>query len=660
MLPIFGKLLEKLFVRRLTYDARTRGVWSRKQYGFREQSSTVDALNNAIEKIREAKSGKQQVIAVSLDIKAAFDNAWWPSIFERLRRTQCPINIFKLIKSYFTGRAVSLTYGEAEFTKTMTRGCVQGSVCGPTFWNLVLDELLELPLPAGCQIQAFADDVLLLVSGEDTICVQDAANRALQAISNWGDSVKLTFSPTKTQAVPFTSDAVNANITMNGVQVPLSDRVKLLGVIIDKHLKFSDHVRAVVRKASNIFKNLCKFVRPTWCVHSENVSIIYKQVIEPIITYAAEVWGSAVQYDHVRRVLRSFQRTFAIRAIRGFHTISAVSALALARFTPLHLKIKEVHDIGRVKRTGVAPTIPDDIRLETRARPEDLLHPSKRRHISFLTAKDQTEADALSSLTNIFTDGSKSDAGVGAAFVVKHNGNTASRKFKLNTLCSVFQAELLALSQALVWCVHHLETDATIFSDSLSGLNALSYPANTNQLVNECRKSLEDIHFRIKFVWVKAHVGIAGNEEADAAAKAASISHSASAYNAFPLSLAKRIIRSNNFEEWAEEYANASTGSGTRQWFPRLLDVHRLMEVTEASFQLTQILTGHGFHKEYLHRFHITSDELCPCDGITTQSLDHLIKNCNRFARPNASATGRNVRSSERPHTQSSQRTRTR
>ena len=632
LLPIFGKLLEKLFVRRLTYDARKRGVWSRKQYGFREQSSTVDALSNAIAKIKEAKGLKQQVVAVSLDIKAAFDNAWWPSIFERLRRTQCPINIFRLIQSYFIGRAVSLTYGDAECTKAMTRGCVQGSVCGPTFWNLVLDELLELPLPEGCHIQAFADDVLLLVRGKDTSCVQEAVNRALQIIGDWGDSVKLAFSPTKTQAVPFTPDATQVNIAMNGVQVPFSDSFKLLGVIIDKNLRFADHVRSVVRKASNIFKNLCKFVRPTWGVHSENVSIIYRQVIEPIITYAAEVWGSVVKYEYVRRHLRSFQRTFAIRAIRGFHTISAVSALALARFTPLHLKIKEVHDIGRVKRTGVSPDIPDDVRLESRARPEELLHPSKRRLIPLHTANNQVEADALASATNIYTDGSKSDAGVGAAFVVKHNGSNLLKKFKLNSLCSVFQAELLALSQALRWCVQHLESDATVFSDSLSGLNALSHPSNTNQLVNECRKHLEDIRFHIKFVWVKAHVGITGNEEADVAAKAASTSHNASAYNAFPLSLAKRIIRSNNYEEWAEEYRRATTGSGTKFWLPTLPDVHRAMEVMEASFQLTQILTGHGFHKEYLHRFKITPDALCPCDGRTIQSLDHLIKDCNRFA----------------------------
>ena len=638
LLTIFSKLLEKLFVRRLTYNARTRGVWSDKQYGFREQSSTVDALNNAIEIIKTAKSGpkegRQEVLAVSLDIKAAFDNAWWPAIFERLRRTQCPNNIFKLVQSYFIGRSVRINYSDAETTKVMTRGCIQGSVCGPTFWNLILDELLETPMPEGCHIQAFADDVLLIVTGKDATIVQDAANRALSIISQWGSSVKLSFSPAKTKAVAFTKQAGRTTLSMNGVQIPLEESFKLLGVTIDHKLSFVQHVRIVLRKASNIFKNLCKFVRPTWGVHSENVAIIYKQVIEPIITYAAEIWGGVVQLDYIRRELRSFQRPFAIRTIRGFHTVSAVAAIAMAKFIPLHLKIKEVHDIGRVKRTGIAPSVRDDTLMENRVRPDELPHPSKRHNITIHTANNQSEADALESDVNVYTDGSKSDDGVGAAFVVKKSGRDITKKFRLNKLCSVFQAELLALSQALAWLVRNPASNVTIYSDSQSSLNALSSSSNTNYFVNECHKSLDELCniVSVQFVWVKAHVGIAGNEQADEAAKAASNMHSASSYNAFPLSLAKRIIRATNFDEWADEYVKSSTGSGTRSWFPTLLDVHRGMDAFGTSFELTQIFTGHGFHKEYLKRFHITADDVCPCDGRTTQSIDHLIKDCNRFA----------------------------
>ena len=43
--------------------------------------------------------------------------------------------------------------------ENMTIGCVQGSVCGPNFWNIVLDDIFEEILPNGCHLQAFADDI---------------------------------------------------------------------------------------------------------------------------------------------------------------------------------------------------------------------------------------------------------------------------------------------------------------------------------------------------------------------------------------------------------------------------------------------------------------------------------------------------------------------
>ena len=284
----------------------------------------------------------------------------------------------------------------------MTRGCVQGSVCGPTFWNLILDELLETTFPEGCHFQAFADDVLLLVTGKDTNTVQRVTNEALSIIAEWGAGVKLKFSANKTKMVAFTPEATRATILMEGVTIEFEDQFSLLGVIIDNKLKFGAHVRSVIRKATNIFKSLCKYVRPTWGVHPENVTIIYQQVIQPIITYAAEVWGQAAELQYNRRILRSFQRTFAIRAIRGFHTVSAVSSLALAGFTLLHLKIREVYQIGKVKSTGRAPDIPEDVQLESRVCPEELTHPSRRRNFVLNTATNQAEVDA-SPHTPIYT-----------------------------------------------------------------------------------------------------------------------------------------------------------------------------------------------------------------------------------------------------------------
>ena len=635
LLPVFGKLLEKLFVRRMTYRAQQDRTWSGRQFGFREATSTTDALRTLVDRIRTSKRNGRQVLGVSLDIKAAFDNAWWPALMERLRRTKCPRNVHRLIRSYLDDRTVTLDFADVRTTKSMTKGCIQGSVCGPTFWNLVLDELLDVQLPDGCYVQAYADDVMLLVEGTTTSGVQASVNAALRTIHEWGRSVHLTFSPTKTQAIGFTSGVNRVRIHMDGVDVPFADEIKLLGVILDGRLTFVRHVKYVLGKVSRTFKVLCKFVRPTWGVHPENVETLYRQVIVPTITYASGIWGQAAQLESVKRMLRTFQRTFAIRCIRGFHTVSAVSASAISGFMPLHLKIQETYRIEQVKATGRFDGLPPVVRLEQRVRPDDLLHPAQRVDICSDVAMTEADVGRLSSPTNIYTDGSKLESGrTGCAFVVIHpDGRQESVQFRLDDCCSVFQSELFALDAALKWTLSDASSDVSVFTDSQSSIAAIKDRSNKHPLVNSIHRTLSLLAGRldVRLVWVKAHVGIRGNEAADVAAKDAAESDRPSSYQFFPLSLAKHRIRTDAMDAWNQEYTSADTGSTTRSFLPSIESALRFRESVSASFETTQFLSGHGFHLSYLHRFHISSTDRCPC-GLDVQDVHHLLESCPRYS----------------------------
>jgi hypothetical protein len=46
---------------------------------------------------------------VSLDVKGAFDTAWWPSILKHLRELKCPKNLYNLSASYFSNRKAKLS-----------------------------------------------------------------------------------------------------------------------------------------------------------------------------------------------------------------------------------------------------------------------------------------------------------------------------------------------------------------------------------------------------------------------------------------------------------------------------------------------------------------------------------------------------------------------
>lgn len=134
----------------------------------------------------------------------------------------------------------------------------------------------------------------------------------------------------------------------------------------------------------------------------------------------------------------------------------------------------------------------------------------------------------------------------------------------------------------------------------------------------------------VRFVWVKAHIGIVGNELADEAAKLAAQQRRAMVYTKFPISYAKHKIREELTERWEQEYQQAQQGEWTKKLLPSLDAIRRWRKVVTSSFETTQVITGHGFNLQYLHRFKIKSSNMCPC-GLGEQTWDHIVMDCPRF-----------------------------
>lgn len=638
LINVFAKLLEKLIISRLTYYMVTNSKANCKQFGFKQQTSTIQAIHNALEQINKHKSNNEHVIVASLDIKSAFDNAWWPAIFHRLRTIDCPKNIYNILLSYITNRKVQINFADVSVNKITTRGCVQGSVCGPTLWNLILDDLLYSKLPDGCQLQAYADDVLLITHHKEISQLENITNNALDIVCQWGIGVKLEFGPQKTQLIGFSNKSNKCNIYVNCNKIVFSNQIKYLGVIIDNKLKFIKHSEYVIDKAKKLFYKLSTFIRPTWGIHPDNVRTIYKQVIEPIICYASGIWSDALSYKHVCKKLLSLQRLFAIKIIQGFRTVSTIAAISIAQLTPLTDKINEIADIDRTKLRGYSSFLPHDLPIETAASPNELLHPVHRKGITYrdITSTDEYDAIVPSAPCKIFTDGSKHDDKVGAAFVVLNtNGNTISHKFKLHDCCSVFQAELLAILKVTEWILKNKISKSDIFSDSRSGLAELQNPNSHNYFAVRIHKNLhyaETLGLDIGFNWVKAHIGISGNEIADKEAKAAALLHKRPDYIQIPLSYIKYKNKTLSKQNAATLYSTPNKCNYTKKWLNSYEDIGRYTSAVRPYFPITQFLTNHGYHKEYLHRFKITPDNICPCDKASVQSMEHLIKHCARFA----------------------------
>jgi hypothetical protein len=248
-----------------------------------------------------------------LDIEGAFDNAGWPALKKQLLERHCPRNLYQVVSSYRTDRSVAVNYAGASSKRKTNKGCVQGSIGGPTFWNLILDPLLQLLSGKRVHCQAFADDVVLVFSGKTVSDAKSPVNSVLDKIVDWGKKNKLNFAAQKTLAMLLTKRHKFSppQLIMSGTRIALVNGIKLLGLIIDRNLNFNAHVIAVCKKAADIYKQLARAAKITWGLNPEIIRTIYVSVIEPIITYGVPAWAGATELQMNRKWLEAIQRGFA-------------------------------------------------------------------------------------------------------------------------------------------------------------------------------------------------------------------------------------------------------------------------------------------------------------------------------------------------------------
>ena len=146
-----------------------------------DHKKTIDAAM-AIKDFVQGLAAGEVIALVSLD---AFDSAWWPGILKELRERRCPKNLYELTKSYFTQRSASLSTNSLRTEKEISRGCPQGSCCGPGFWNLQYNSLLELKYMDRTKVVAFADDLIMATRSESVRAVENYVNAELSKINAW-------------------------------------------------------------------------------------------------------------------------------------------------------------------------------------------------------------------------------------------------------------------------------------------------------------------------------------------------------------------------------------------------------------------------------------------------------------------------------------------
>ena len=196
--------------------------------------------------------------------------------------------------------------------------------------------------------------------------------------------------------------------------------------------------------------------------------------------------------------------------------------------------------------------------------------------------------------------------------------------------CSVFQTELTAILRATEYIIDSYPSqNIIIYSDSRASLMAIKDRQSRNLTVQSIQKNmveLESVGVKLTLAWVKAHVGIEGNERADILAKEAVTMNASLAIGMpAPLSWTKGVLRARTQTEWNNRWKTSLKGKWTREIFPNLKT--RIMAgKIKHSFVTTQFLTGHGKFGVYLFDKKCRRDSRCRCGA--EQDCRHVLFEC--------------------------------
>lgn len=250
IISVFSKIIEKVLMGRMLSFIQKYKLVDKYQYGFLKHSSTLSAVIDFVSYLSEALDNRKIVVAVFADLSKAFDVVSMDKLLEKLYNMGFRGNMYSLIESYVLDRKqyVILNNVQSEIMST-EYGVPQGSVLGPLLYSLYVLNLKNANLEA--RYFMFADDTVLVYSGNEESQLNNVVNNDLARYQDWLYHNKLKININKTKYIAFKQKNKiinNLDIRINNLSLESVNFIKYLGLTIDSRLNWSNHIESVTNK----------------------------------------------------------------------------------------------------------------------------------------------------------------------------------------------------------------------------------------------------------------------------------------------------------------------------------------------------------------------------------------------------------------------------
>ncbi|GBO04612.1 Putative protein in type-1 retrotransposable element R1DM [Araneus ventricosus] len=230
-----------------------------------------------------------------------------------------------------------------------TQGCPEGSCSGPSFWNIMADEILSVQWPQRVHLQAFSNDFAFIVTDNTREGSRRLSKLALDKFKDWADKNKLHVTMEKSNYVLFSKLVRGPTIKWGNQSISPKKHLKYLGVTIDHKLSSLPHVIEQGKRAMDQYQNLWRIAGKTWGINENIRRLLHKTVIERTLCHGSAAWGHNMT-SRIQKRLDSIHRLFLLYITGAYRTTPTTALQVVTGLQPLHLQIHQEATYARVAR----------------------------------------------------------------------------------------------------------------------------------------------------------------------------------------------------------------------------------------------------------------------------------------------------------------------
>lgn len=283
VVSILSRLTERLVITSFYTPALLNFPTLSNQFAYRPTCSTTAALISLFSQITRLLETNTFVFVLTFDYSKAFDTLSHDSVGKALANLSIPDHSYNWTLDYLTNRTHHTTLnGAVSSTASISAGVIQGSVLGPTLFNIASASLA--PLSDLNTYLRYADDGYLVVPGSNANSIPQELHHHAQ----WAAQHNLKLNLSKTSEIVFSSKRCRTSPPPPTQGIVRVNSLKILGVLVDGKLNFQPHINDAIKSC-----NQGLFALRTLRQHGlpdESLRLTFTSKILSKLSYASPAW----------------------------------------------------------------------------------------------------------------------------------------------------------------------------------------------------------------------------------------------------------------------------------------------------------------------------------------------------------------------------------